>query len=136
MPVFELVEPMRVSATPATPASPEPMKKVVMSVVRLEIPLVSARSRCCTTARMRRPHRGGVLHRDGDRDHGDDGQQHDEQAGLGNHRTEDVDTARQPRRRGHVDRGRTEDVAGELLQDESDAERHQQGVEGVGRTCV
>ena len=31
------------------------MKNVVMSVLREEMPLVSARSRFCTTARMRRP---------------------------------------------------------------------------------
>ncbi len=54
-PMVGLVDPISVSATPATPAKPEPMKNVVTSVRRDEIPLVSARSRFCTTARMRRP---------------------------------------------------------------------------------
>ena len=47
------VDPSRVKATPATPARPEPMKKVVRSVRRVEIPRDSARSRLATVARMR-----------------------------------------------------------------------------------
>lgn len=50
-----LVEPIRGSAALARPARPEPRKNVVMSVRRDEMPSVSARSRFCTTARMRRP---------------------------------------------------------------------------------
>jgi len=43
------------TATPPMPARPEPMKKVIRSVARVEMPIVSARSRFCTVARMRRP---------------------------------------------------------------------------------
>lgn len=46
---------MRVSATPATPASPEPMKKVSWSTRSVATPLTAASCRFCITARIRRP---------------------------------------------------------------------------------
>ncbi len=48
---------------------------------------------------------------------------------FGNHRAEDLHTTGEPFRRDHVDRGCAEDVAGDLLQDQPDAERDQQGVQ-------
>ena len=66
----------RVSATPAMPARPEPRKNVMRSVdPRVETPTVSARSRFCTVARIRRPSARVLQHRrdvgqaaDGDQD--------------------------------------------------------------------
>jgi hypothetical protein len=55
VPIVGPIGPTRVSATPATPASPEPMKKAVRSTREVEMPDTSARSRFCTTARIRRP---------------------------------------------------------------------------------
>jgi len=54
-PIWEFVPPMSDAATPATPARPDPTKKVRRSTLRVETPVVSARSRLCTVARMRRP---------------------------------------------------------------------------------
>lgn len=46
---------MSVTATPATPTSPDPMKKVSMSIRPVSIPLVAASCRFCTTAWVLRP---------------------------------------------------------------------------------
>nr|BFF25737.1 hypothetical protein GCM10025732_37020 [Glycomyces mayteni] len=58
-----------------------------------------------------------------------DRQRHDEQAGLGDGDAEEVDAAAQGLGDGHVHRGRPEDVAGGLLEDEADAEGDQERVE-------
>ncbi len=68
------------------------MKNVVMSVLRDEMPLVSARSRFCTTARMRRPI-GLTFSAVASAATHDHREHQDEDAGLGDHRAEDLHTA-------------------------------------------
>ena len=55
VPMVGPMGPTSVRATPARPARPEPMRKVIRSTRPVAIPDASARSRCCTTALIRRP---------------------------------------------------------------------------------
>ena len=52
VPSVGLVPEIRATATPPTPARPEPRKKVMRSTFRVETPSVSASSRFCTVARI------------------------------------------------------------------------------------
>ena len=115
-------------ATPAMPARPEPMKNVGGSTRPVCRPLTAARSRFCMTARIRRPCGAGPWTSQTIADHHDD-EADDEQPGVGIV-TPNISTL--PLSHVGVVTSTVlgaEEVLGDLLQDQSDAEGHEQRVE-------